>query len=211
MESPDRETSVTLSSIFCHAASWNPFLDPESDIFSYTWCIGTSVGSCDVLPHTDPHTALGLVSADTWTYTGVFSDQYLPDGAYYVTVRATNGIAYGGPLFTTVQHTTPYKVDTTPPFVSEDARVSYNASTNQLTVEYEASDVGGGQLEGVELALGGSPLDTSALDWQPLVNQSASRMGMGQGAGLAVVEVEIPDGVPVWLKLRATDRGRTSL
>lgn len=181
-------------------------MDLESGIFAYTWCIGTSVGSCDILPHTDPHRELGLISASTWTYSGVFADQYLPDGAYYITVRATNQIAYGGPLFTTVQHSTPYRVDTTHPFVSEDIQVHYNSSTNQISVEYEAYDVGGGQLEGVELGLGRSPLDTDALDWQPLINQSDT-----MGVGLAVSEVDIPDGVPVWLKLRATDRGESSL
>lgn len=184
-----------------HAANWNPFQDPESGIFGYTWCIGTSLGSCDILPHTDPHLQLGIMSPEMWTYVAVLTDLHLPEGAYYVTIRAANEIAYGGPLFTTVQHATPYIVDTTPPVVGEGVDVSYNSSTNQLSVEYEASDAGRGVVTGVEVALGRSSLDTNVLSWTPLVNQSDSARGLG------VVEVVIADGLPVWLKLRATDGG----
>ena len=192
--------TAALTPSFPHAANWNQFSDPESGIFSYTWCIGLSVGSCDVLNHTDPHLQLGLTSPDLWTYLAVHapSGLDLPEGAYYITIRATNQIAYGGPLFTTVQHTTPYVVDTTPPQVSDNVGVDYNSSTDRLSVSYEVSDVGGG-VASVEVALGRSPLDTNVLTWSPLVNQSDSSSDF--------VEVVIPDGVPVWLKLRATDEG----
>lgn len=135
-----------------------------------------------------------------WTYSAVHapSGLDLPEGAYYITIRATNQIAYGGPLFTTVQHTTPYVVDTTPPQVSDNVGMDYNSSTNRLSVSYEASDAGGGVVS-VEVALGRSPLDTNVLIWSPLVNQSDSVSDF--------VEVAIPDGLPVWLKLRATDEG----
>lgn len=77
--------------------------------------------------------------------------------------------------------------------------VDYNTSTNRLSVSYEASDAGGGVVS-VEVALGRSALDTNVLMWSPLVvNQSDSSSGF--------VEVVIPDGVPVYLKLRATDEG----
>lgn len=163
--------------------------------------MGTSVGSCDILPHTDPHAQLGLTSPHTWTHSAVLTDRTLPEGTYYVTVRATNRIAYGGPLFTAVQHSTAYVVDTTPPVINEVVDVSYNASTNQLAVGYDASDASGGELAGVEVALGQTPLDTRVLKWTQLINQSDSALGR------AVVEVDIPDGVAVWLKLRATDAG----
>jgi hypothetical protein len=35
----------------------------------------------------------------------------ISDGQYFVTVRALNEVKYGGPLATTVCHTTPYTVD----------------------------------------------------------------------------------------------------
>lgn len=144
---------------------------------------------------------MGITSPDMWTYSAVLSDLELPEGAYYITIRATNQIAYGGPLFTTVQHASPYIVDTTPPVVGDGVDVSYNSSTNQLSVEYEASDAGDGIVTRVEIALGSSPLDTNVLRWTPLISQSDSAQGLG------VVEVAIPDGLPVWLKLRAIDGG----
>jgi hypothetical protein len=192
---------IVVSSLLC-AAHWNPFLDPESDIFGYTWCVGTSLGSCDVLPHTDPHLQLGIMSPDMWTYSAILTDVDLPEGAYYITIRATNQIAYGGPLFTTVQHATPYIIDTTPPVVEEDVDVGYNLTTNQLSVEYDASDGEEGVVTAVDVALGRSPLDTDILRWTPLTNQSGSVRSRG------VVELVIPDGLPVWLKLRATDGGK---
>ena len=175
-------------------------MDPESGIFGYTWCIGTSIGSCDIQDHIDPHTQLGITSPEAWTYSGIASGLQLSEAAYYITLRATNKIAYGGPLFTTVQHSTPYIVDVTPPVVDSAVDVEYNSSTNQILVVYRASDEGG-QLERVELALGRSQLDTDVLRWTVLINQSDSEDGM------AVINAEIPDGLPVWLKLRATDEG----
>ena len=162
--------------------------------------MGTSPGSCDLLPHTDPHAQLRLTSPDSWTYSSVLAGLELPEGDYYITVRATNRIAYGGPLFTTVQHSTPYRVDTTPPLIGSDVDVSYNSSTNQLAVRYEASDPGG-EVASVEVALGRTPLDTSVLEWAWLAADQSD-------AGYGEVEVDIPDGLPVWLKLRATDAGK---
>ena len=185
---------------FLYTANWNPFSDPESGIFGYTWCIGTSIGSCDVMPHVDPHAQLGLISSEAWTYSGLASPLDLPEGAYYITIRATNQIAYGGPLFTTVQHSTPYIVDTTPPIVSDAVDIDYNSSTNQLSVGFRASDPGG-ELTSVEVALGRSPLDVDVLRWTVLP------AGSDSGTGMDVVDTDIPDGVPVWLKLRATDTG----
>ena len=176
-------------------------MDPESNIFGYTWCIGTSIGFCDILPFTDPHRANGILSREAWTLAGVATGLSLPEGAYYISVRATNDIAYGGPLFTTVHHSTPYMVDTTPPVVSDTVDISYNTSTNQLSADYTVSD-GLGQLALVELALGRSELDTSVLGWQLLTDQPLS------GQNRDTLTVPIPDGVPVWLKLRVTDTGR---
>lgn len=93
-------------------------------------------------------------------------------------------------------------VDVAPPVVGEGIDVSYNSSTDQLSVRYDARDEGGVVVT-VEVALGRSPLDTDVLGWTQLVDQSDSMQGLGHG----VVEVTIPDGLPVWLKLRATDGG----
>ena len=183
------------------AANWNPFLDPESSIYSYVWCIGTSIGSCDILSFTNPHLANGIVSQEAWTHAGVVSGLNLAEGSYFISVRATNDAAYGGPLFTTVNHSTPYTVDITPPTVSSTVDMSYNRSTNQLSVEYVIDDGPGGRLSLVELALGQTELDTGVLGWQVLSDTPTTGMNRD------MITVPVPDGVPVWLKLRVTDAG----
>lgn len=138
------------------------------------------------------------------------TDLALLEGAYYITVRATNQITYGGPLFTTVQHITPYMVDATPPTIDDVVDIEYNSSTNQLSVLYTASDggIGGGALARVDIALGRTSLDTDILEWTLLSDQFDEREeGEREEGGVAVY---IPDGIPVWLKLRATDRGEGS-
>ena len=183
-------------------ANWNQFLDPESDIFGYTWCIGTTIGSCDIQPMVDPHVTRGLFSQEAWTRSAVATDLELSEGIYYITISATNDIAYGGPLFTTVHHSTPYMVDTTPPVVDDIINISYNTSTNRLSVDYLVGD-GQDGVDKVEIALGRSKLSSGILDWILLSNQPV----LPGRRTVETVELLLPDGVPLWLKLRATDRG----
>ena len=117
-------------------ANWRSFDDSETGIHGFTWCIGTSIGACDILPFTDPHARLD--SRDSWTNTGLAPFEDLSDGIYFVTVQAVNNVEFGGPLATTVQHRTSYIVDTTPPILAGVEFVSYNSSTNQLTVVFNA-------------------------------------------------------------------------
>ena len=119
-----------------HVANWQGFSDAESGIYGYTWCVGTSIRQCDVVSPRDPHGALS--SRQAWTNTGLERSLDLPDGAYFFTVQAVSNVEYGGPLVTTVAHSTPYIVDTSPPILSEVEVINYNVSSNQLILTYNA-------------------------------------------------------------------------
>lgn len=60
------------------------------------------------------------------------------DGTYFITVRALNEVKYGGPLSTTVCHTTPYIVDNSPPFVWEIFDINYDEDTLELTAKHNS-------------------------------------------------------------------------
>lgn len=55
-----------------------------------------------------------------------------------MTVRALNEVKYGGPLATTVCHTTPYVVDNSPPFVWEIFDIKYNEDTYELEAKHNS-------------------------------------------------------------------------
>lgn len=118
-----------------HVANWQGFNDAESGIYGYTWCVGTSIRECDVVPPHNPHDGL---SRQAWTNTGLERSLNLSDGAYFFTVQAVSNVEYGGPLVTTVAHSTPYIVDTSPPILSEVEVIDYNVSSNQLILTYNA-------------------------------------------------------------------------
>lgn len=76
-----------------------------------------------------------------WKYLYFF---YLPivlfiDGKYYITVRAINRVEYGGPLATSVCHSTAYAIDNSPPIVYEIFNVQYNEETYNLTLSHNSS------------------------------------------------------------------------
>ena len=63
----------------------------------------------------------------------------ITDGPYFITVRALNGVEYGGPLAVTVCHTTPYVVDTSHPFVHKIFGIRYDEKSYFI---YADIDVG---------------------------------------------------------------------
>lgn len=96
---------------------------------------------------------------------------------------------------TTVQHSTPYIIDTSPPVLTEVDNVEYDVVTNELRLNYSASDNGSG-IAAVSLALGRTQYDTAILTWLSIDSD-----------GTAAVNVYIPDGVETWIKLRARNNG----
>lgn len=75
-----------------------------------------------------------------WKYLYLFSLPVLfIDGKYYITVRAINRVEYGGPLATSVCHSTAYAIDNSPPIVYEIFNVQYNEETYNLTLSHNSS------------------------------------------------------------------------
>ena len=54
---------------------------------------------------------------------------FVTDGKYYSSVRALNKVDFGGPLATTVCHSTPLAIDNTPPIIYSIYNVTYNSAT----------------------------------------------------------------------------------
>ena len=128
-----------LSRVFKSLANWDGISDPESGIFSYGWCIGTSVGSCNVMSFTDPFPNF-VNRHELWTdMAAALFQTALQDGTYYVSVQAINNVVYGGAMATIIEHSTPYVIDTSPPLVQLlTSGLGYNASLNQLSLTYLA-------------------------------------------------------------------------
>lgn len=120
-----------------HTANWDGIEDRESGLLAYTWCISSSTEySCDILEQENPHGS--ITEQAYWTNTGLarFSDDPLNDGPYYVTVDAINNAGYGGALVTTIHHTTPFILDTTPPVIDGLTVVEYDIVKNILSVDF---------------------------------------------------------------------------
>jgi hypothetical protein len=64
---------------------------------------------------------------------------YISDDRYYITVRAINKVEYGGPLSTSVCHTTPYIIDNSPPLVYELYNIQYDEFKYNLTFIHNSS------------------------------------------------------------------------
>lgn len=60
----------------------------------------------------------------------------LEDGSYYFSVDAINGVGYGGSLVTTVHHSTPYIIDTTPPIILYLQIEAYDNIENMLNITF---------------------------------------------------------------------------
>lgn len=95
------------------AANWKGFHDEESGIWGYTWAVGREICGTNVVPYEDPYAH--LTSSKFWTDSAFHKDVLLADGRYFVTIQALNNAELGGSLVTTVCHSTPFTVDTTPP------------------------------------------------------------------------------------------------
>lgn len=84
--------------------------------------------------------ALKSVSESLHFFWSVFANILLfIDGKYYITVRAINRVEYGGPLATSVCHSTAYAIDNSPPIVYEIFNVQYNEETYNLTLSHNSS------------------------------------------------------------------------
>ena len=135
-----------------------------------------------------------------WTYSGFASDLYLPDGQYYVTVQAVNSIVHGGALVTTVCHSTPITIDTSPPLFHEVSDLLFDEDFDLLGVYYNVSDPGSG-IASVDFGLGKTKYDVKI--------RSYSQHGfMDRAKPYIVIDpLRLEPGVQAWVRLRAVNKG----
>ncbi|XP_070573688.1 uncharacterized protein [Ptychodera flava] len=171
------------------SANWDGFRDNETGIFGYTWTVGLTPCEDDVHPHKDPHSH--LFDESEWTHTGIAQPLNLDDGVYHVSVRALNKVEFGGPLATTVCHTTSYIIDNTAPFVNHVHLAEYDEYACIISTFFNVSDPDSNIRE-VDFGLGRSNRDTYLLGWQRYDDKSH-----------ITVDYCIPDGIPAWIKIRA--------
>ncbi|KAK7493737.1 hypothetical protein BaRGS_00015066 [Batillaria attramentaria] len=179
------------------SANWDGFKDEECGIHGYTWAVGTTVCGTDVASFRDPHTS--IPNPDDWTYTGLVKDLHLQDGRYYTTVQAVNDVLHGGDLVTTVCHSTPFVVDTSPPNMNSVEEFLFDESFRFLVVYYNATDDTSG-IARMEFGLGKTKYDVMIRRYLPFEIR-------GQGANTYLVneEFETEEGVPAWIRLKVVN------
>ncbi|KAK3101936.1 hypothetical protein FSP39_007496 [Pinctada imbricata] len=176
------------------SANWDGFYDYDSGILGYSLTAGLQPCADDVHNHHDPHKH--FFEESQWTYNAMISPidapyTTLPDGRYYVSVRAINKVDYGGPFSTTVCHTTPFAVDNSPPVVYEMYNIKYDEDNFNLTAYHNSSDPHSG-LVSLDICLGETSRDCSALNWQRLSPDPFIQL-----------VYQVQDGLPVWFKIKA--------
>nr|KAG5704401.1 hypothetical protein BaRGS_031107 [Batillaria attramentaria] len=178
-------------------SNWDGFKDEECGIHGYTWAVGTTVCGTDVASFRDPHTS--IPNPDDWTYTGLVKDLHLQDGRYYTTVQAVNDVLHGGDLVTTVCHSTPFVVDTSPPNMNSVEEFLFDESFRFLVVYYNATDDTSG-IARMEFGLGKTKYDVMIRRYLPFEIR-------GQGANTYLVneEFETEEGVPAWIRLKVVN------
>ena len=73
--------------LHCLLVNWDGFRDYESGIYAYTWCVGNTTATCNIL---DYQTIPPLLhSSQAWTNVGLFNmdNEILQDGVYYLSVQ----------------------------------------------------------------------------------------------------------------------------
>ena len=183
-------------------AHWFGFHDDETDIWGYTWSIGTYVCGEDVYPFEDPHAH--LAGKFYWTNQGSATNLLLPDGQYYITVQALNNIVYGGALVTSVCHSTPVTIDTSPPVLHLTENIFFDEEFDIMGIYYAASDPNSGIMR-TDIGLGETTHDV-------FIRSYTMHDPMRQGFKMVSLDaVDLPEGVPIWVRIRLVNNGNKAL
>lgn len=76
LEYQDKTSLTKMCITFVTPVNFDGFHDDESGIYQYTWAVGQSVCSQDVVNFSDPHEFLH--SAKHWTHNGYEKNLHLP-------------------------------------------------------------------------------------------------------------------------------------
>lgn len=185
----------TLTNHFV-SANWKGFHDDESDIWGYTWAVGRHVCGTDVIAFEDPYAH--LTNKMFWTDSAFHKDIHLEDGAYYVTVQALNGAELGGSLVTTVCHSTPFIVDTSPPLFHGVTDIIYDEDFDLIAIYYNATD-DLSKIANAEFGLGKTKYDVQLKPYGLHASMDRS------DPFVAVEDLGLQEGIPAWLRIRVTN------
>ncbi|KAK7496755.1 hypothetical protein BaRGS_00011964, partial [Batillaria attramentaria] len=179
------------------SANWDGFKDEECGIYGYAFAVGSTACGSDVASFRDPHASIH--NPDDWHHSGLVKDLHLADGPYYVTVQAVNDIIHGGDLVTTVCHSTPFVVDTAPPFMNSVEEILFDETFRFLVVYFNATDVTSGVAR-TEFGLGRTKYDVMIRRYLPF-----EMRGGASNTYIVNEEFETEDGVPAWIRLKVVD------
>ncbi|XP_070204336.1 uncharacterized protein [Littorina saxatilis] len=179
------------------SANWDGFKDSECGIRGYTWAVGTTACGSDVSGFMDPHTTLS--DPLDWPNVGIAKGLELEDGSYYVTVKAVSDIKLGGDLVTTVCHSTPFFVDTSPPVIESVDDVIFDDGFRLLAVYFKVDDALSGVAK-LEFGLGRTRHDVMIRGYRPFEIR-----GKAGSTFLLDEEFQTGSGVAAWIRLKVTD------
>jgi hypothetical protein len=172
--------------------NWQPFTDDETGIFMYAWALGTQPCLNDALDWLDPFSS--TQSDADWSYDGARSEiPALPEGFYYLNVRAYNKIIRGGPLATTVCDTVPLIIDASKP-VMNSFIVKYSDEARELQYIHNVTDHLS-DLKSIAVGLGETQFDENLRGFEFFFNRSFTY----------VPAANLPEGVFMYGRLRAVD------
>ncbi|WAQ98196.1 hypothetical protein MAR_022569, partial [Mya arenaria] len=192
---PLKDELYTLTNHYV-TANWKGFHDDESGIWGYTWAVGRNTCSSDVIQFEDPYAH--LTDKKFWTDSAFHKGIHLPDGPYYVTVQALNGAELGGSLVTTVCHSTPFIVDTTPPVFNKVTDIIYDEDFDLIAIYYNATDELS-KIAHAEFGLGKTKYDVQLKAYglhAPMEREDPF---------VAVNELGLQEGVLAWIRIRVTN------
>jgi len=178
--------------------NFNGFNDNETGIWGYTWSSGYTICGNDVVSERDPHAHHS--HSKYWTHNGYAKNLFLTDGQYFVTVKAINSVVHGGALVTTVCHSTPYTIDTTPPYFRGISELYFDEYFDILGIYYYAHDHLS-QLYSVDFGLGKTKHDVL------LRGYSRHTPMPFADPFLVIPELSLEPGVPAWIRIRAENNG----
>ncbi|XP_061197209.1 uncharacterized protein LOC133205414 [Saccostrea echinata] len=190
-----KETLYTLTNHFV-SANFDSFLDKESGIFGYTWAVGRHICGTDISPFADPHAHLS--SPKFWTNTGYARDVHLSDGQYYVTVQALNNVVHGGSLVTTVCHSVPLTVDTSPPEFKGLTDIIFDEDFNLMAIYFGAEDKLS-KIARVDFGLGKTKHDVEVRGYSKFDYKQT------ENPYIVIKDLNLTDGEPAWIRLRAVN------
>jgi hypothetical protein len=110
-------------------------------------------------------------------------------------------VVFGGSLVTTVCHSIPLTIDTTPPFFDGVDQIYFDEHFDMLGIYYKAGD-NESLLSSVDFGLGKTKYDV-------LVRRYSYHMPMnGDDAPYIVIEeLDLEEGVPAWPRVRVDNGG----